>query len=150
MIERVMQRFSYMPRLRFVSYGPYCFVALLLAVCLGCGGSGGVPVRGEVTYDGQPVDSGSITFQPADGAGRSTGATIENGRYAITGEASPLPGKYTVNIRAALKTGKQVKAGPPFPPGTMVEETRTINAPPQTIELAAGQAEELPFHLDKR
>lgn len=54
----------------------------VLLVAAGCGGSSAV-VSGQVTYDGQPVENGAITFQPADGRGPSTGAQITGGRYQV-------------------------------------------------------------------
>ena len=53
---------------------------LLLAVS-GCGGS--TAVSGSVSYEGQPVENGSITFIPADGRGPSSGGTITAGRYQV-------------------------------------------------------------------
>jgi len=65
---------------------------LLLAVT-GCGGSTGV--SGSVSYDGQPVENGSITFVPADGLGPSSGSTISGGRYRVDDLA---PGEKIVQI----------------------------------------------------
>jgi hypothetical protein len=66
--------------------------ALLLAlgavaaagVLSGCGPSTGT-VSGQVTFDGNPVESGHILFTPADGKGKDTGAPIAAGRYLATG-----------------------------------------------------------------
>jgi hypothetical protein len=71
--------------------GPLVF--LLLA---GCGPSL-ASVSGEVTYEGQPVTNGSITFAPADGKGQVTGATIANGRFTV--EKVP-PGPKVVKVEA--------------------------------------------------
>lgn len=60
-------------------------LTLIAAIALGgCGPSG--PVRynlsGQVTYGGQPVPAGSITFIPAAGnSGPAASVPIENGRY---------------------------------------------------------------------
>ena len=51
----------------------------------GCG-RGGLPmadVHGEVKFDGQPIETGSIAFHPEDGLGPSTGGEIKNGQYAV-------------------------------------------------------------------
>jgi hypothetical protein len=79
---------------------PRLFVLIGLFACLGCGGNEGIPVRGEVTYGGRPVDSGGITFQFADGSGPSTGGAITDGHYKSIEDAAPLPGKKTVRIRS--------------------------------------------------
>jgi hypothetical protein len=70
---------------------------LALLVLSGCGGSG-VGVRGEVTYEGQPVEKGSITFLPTDGKGQPSGAAITNGRYSLD---AIMPGLKVVQIDAS-------------------------------------------------
>lgn len=60
----------------------------LMALCglllVGCQRSTGVTVTGTVTFNGQPVPDGSITFSPADGKGPSAGGKIENGKYTVS------------------------------------------------------------------
>ena len=97
-------------------------LAGLLAVCLGCGGNDLTTVEGTVTFDGQPVEAGSIVFEPADGAGPAAGGTIEQGKYRLAGDAGVVPGQKIVRISAVRNTGQQVEAGPPAPEGTMIEE----------------------------
>ncbi|MBI1249759.1 hypothetical protein GC197_18185 [bacterium] len=64
---------------------------LLLA---GCGSSNGmVNIAGTVTFDGEPVQNGSITFMPIEG-GTMGGGLIENGRII----AESPPGKMAVQI----------------------------------------------------
>jgi hypothetical protein len=53
-------------------------------------------LEGAVTYNGQPVEKGSIAFQPADGTGSGFGAEIVDGRFAAK---KAQPGKYTVLVR---------------------------------------------------
>ena len=97
-------------------------IVAALGMCLGCS-SDLTMIEGAVTFDGQPVEQGSITFEPASGAGPSAGGTIENGRYQI--DASGVtPGEMIVRISAVRPTGKKIEAGPPEPPGTMVDEVR--------------------------
>lgn len=60
-------------------------VAVFLAAAglvAGCGGGGG-EVSGTVTYDGKPVEQGSISFVPADGKGPTTGDAIKDGKYTV-------------------------------------------------------------------
>jgi hypothetical protein len=54
-------------------------------------------VTGDVTYDGKPVEYGSITFTPADGKGQAAGAVIEKGHYTA---AKVPPGSKVVRIEA--------------------------------------------------
>lgn len=65
----------------------------LLLLLAGCGGS--TAVTGSVSYEGQPVESGSITFLPADGQGPSAGAAISGGQYRVD---EITPGEKTVQI----------------------------------------------------
>lgn len=64
--------------------------ALAACPCLGCGSAGGgaasnlVPVKGKVTYKGQPVTKGSIKFEP-DGFGREAHGQIKSdGTYVLS------------------------------------------------------------------
>lgn len=100
-----------------------CALTLLLTGC-----SQQLKVEGQVTLDGKPVDSGSISFEPADGAGAEFGGTITNGSYVAEGPPTAKPGAKIVRIRASQKTGKQIPAGSPFPEGTMTDEVVTVPA----------------------
>jgi hypothetical protein len=86
-------------------------VAAALAALPGCGDTGPrSSVKGRVTYDGVPVDEGSIAFVPADsgeGRVRATGA-IEDGSYEFDSHHGPNPGKYRVEIYWWKKTGRQI------------------------------------------
>ena len=100
---------------------------LPLLIAAGCGGGTDgperFPVTGKVTINGEPLDDGSIQFIPEAGTdGPSSGAPITNGAYTIPAEKGPVAGQYLVQIRGTKKTGKQIEAGPPNPPGTMVDE----------------------------
>ena len=80
-----------------------CLAALLL---IGCGDGGGnqaklYEVHGVVTYNGEPVPYGEITFEPDDRKGNkgpvSTGV-IENGIYAIDNGKGVISGDLRVRI----------------------------------------------------
>ena len=76
---------------------------LALAACaaLPCGcGPSGARVSGDVSYEGQPVEEGYISFTPADGQGRDAGAPVRNGRYAV---AELPPGPKVVKVVATRK-----------------------------------------------
>jgi hypothetical protein len=57
-----------------------CAVALLAAP--GCGGSG-TKVTGTVTYNGQPVEDGYITFYPSDGKAAPAGGDVKGGKFTV-------------------------------------------------------------------
>jgi hypothetical protein len=73
-------------------------IALMWPFALGCNQS--VSVVGTVTYNGAPVEKGSIAFMPADGKGQPFGAAITDGRYSAD---KPTPGKRIATIRGLKK-----------------------------------------------
>ncbi|MBN1911319.1 MAG: hypothetical protein JW818_16370 [Pirellulales bacterium] len=94
----------------FPARGLPCIVVAVVvaAICPGCS-EGRYPVQGAVTFDGKPIDEGTITFEPADGQGPTTGARIVAGKYELTGDSAAWPGKKTVRIIAVRKTGRKVR-----------------------------------------
>ena len=61
----------------------------------GCGhGDGLVQIGGGVTYDGQPVKNGTISFLPPDGNGPTAAAIIADGKYSV----KVAPGQKLVQI----------------------------------------------------
>lgn len=73
----------------------------------GCGEAdthGRLPVSGKVTFQGSPLNQGSIEFVSKDG-GQQTGATIENGKYSVPGRHGLPPGTYTVRIFSTEDAG---------------------------------------------
>jgi hypothetical protein len=130
-------------------------VLVWLAACVGCG-RGLATVEGTVTFDGQPVDKGTIVFEPADGAGPTAGGTIENGEYQLAEEAGVMPGEKTVRITAVRKTGRQIEEGPPAPPGKMVDEMESYipdiynQKSTLTCEVVAGQVNRHNFDLKSK
>jgi hypothetical protein len=94
--------------------------ALLLTICPACS-NGRFPVQGEVTFNGKAIDDGTISFEPVDGNGPTTGGKITAGKYQLTGDAAPVPGKKTVRIFAVRKTGRKI-ADQLAPKGTMIDD----------------------------
>ena len=85
---------------------------LLLLFLAGCGqpdykGPKRFPLSGNVTYDGEPIDFGSISFLPAGGEQRVSGGLIENGKYSVPEAQGANAGKHRVEIRWNKRTGKQ-------------------------------------------
>ncbi len=72
-------------------------------VLAGCGGSQNAEVSGTVTFDGKPIENGSIVFLSVDGKGPTTGGTIENGKYSV--QNVPV-GLCKIQIKAAKETTK--------------------------------------------
>jgi len=79
-------------------------VLILIPFCLtGCGGDPVAPRRydisGTVTFAGNPIPSGTISFNPHTGENGSGFATITNGRYDTqNGGRGHLGGMHTVVV----------------------------------------------------
>jgi hypothetical protein len=86
----------------------FAAVCFLLGATIGCGGGdkGKGSVSGKVTLDGAPLQSGTISFAPADGGSASAETLIQNGEYHL----EVPPGEKTVIIQG-------FKEGPPGPDG---------------------------------
>ena len=96
--------------------------ALLLAM-VGCQGEEkvGNSVSGSVTFKGQPLDQGTIQFDPLENQSTLSGALIEQGRYDIPAERGLAPGSYSVRISSGQ-------------PGTAVEEAAPGESGPPAKE----------------
>jgi hypothetical protein len=97
--------------------GRLAVVLVASALSAGCGGSDDLPrqaVSGTVIFDGKPLESGMIQFQPTS-AGEATagGAAITSGRYAIPESEGLVPGKYLVMITGVLAPPAAAKAEMP-------------------------------------
>ncbi|NLF71749.1 MAG: hypothetical protein GX575_22185 [Candidatus Anammoximicrobium sp.] len=99
---------------------------LTLCTAAGCGDAGHerAEVLGKVTFDGAPVESGSIALIPAQGTiGPSVGGAISGGAYRIARSEGPCLGPHRVEIRATRQTGRQVAAGEgASDPNAMIDE----------------------------
>ena len=94
---------------------------MALALSAGCGDDGygrRYAVSGKVTYKGQPLKQGMVTFTPADAnTGRTASGHVVDGAYALTtvdNEDGALPGPYQVAIASvevdASKAEERAKA----------------------------------------
>jgi hypothetical protein len=97
-------------------------IALTISALVGCQQE--TVVSGTVTYNGQPVEKGMVSFKPSGGTGQSFGAPIENGAYEAK---QAKPGAWTAVIvgvkridfamssdEAAKKANEQKMAGSPL------------------------------------
>lgn len=116
------------------------FAGLLLAGA-GCSGDGQVSVSGTVTAAGQPIDEGTIRFEPADGKGPSTGAAITAGNYSTR----VTPGAKKVQIKGYQQVGekKQNPADPSSPMVPVYEPNVDANV---TADISEGRSD-LDFNL---
>lgn len=79
--------------------------AVLGLLSAGCGGEA-ASVSGVVSYEGQPVPSGYVTFAPADGKGPVVGGAVTNGHYTVE---NVLPGPKVVKVEASSGAGPSVQ-----------------------------------------
>ncbi len=70
----------------------------------GCGSNGRSTVEGTVTLNGQPIESGAMSFRPLDGKTPTVGCFITAGRFRLQ---VPI-GSMRVEISAMEKSGKGV------------------------------------------
>ncbi len=83
--------------------GWYWLACLLIPVLVtGCGSSSGprvIPAWGKITYKGEPLEFGTVTFSPVDpNAAVATSAQIVDGRYQTEKGQGISPGTYKVVI----------------------------------------------------
>jgi len=83
-------------------------VGLVALTCLllGCGERKST-VNGTLTFDGQPVQSGMITFVRSEGELVREGAVIQSGAFRVTLE----PGEYKIELSAQKVVGKRKQKG---------------------------------------
>ncbi len=132
-----------MHRIRFVPL----FVFLAGAIVFGCGRSGldTQPVSGKVTFDGQPIAEGRITFRGTGSDPRAFSAEIKNGQYqmeAMAGQmkveviaSRPVPGKFDES-----NPGEKVPVGEMYIPAKYNSQSEL------TAEVTTGK-NELNFDL---
>jgi hypothetical protein len=76
-------------------------------VCIASCGAPQLAVSGTVTVDGQPLEEGTIHFQPADFDAKGTGGMVRQGSFTLS-RHTLVPGKYRVSVDGFRKTGRMV------------------------------------------
>lgn len=131
-----------------------CGLALVLAILslTGCGGGSGPRVSGTVTYAGEPVEDGSITFHDPDGKHEEKGgARIVGGKYLAENNPKLTPGRYRVEISWMKSTGRKAKNADP----DVTPEDRKQVIPPKynkqstLLEEVKSGANTINFNLEK-
>ena len=119
--------------------------ATLLLACTslaGCGSSGLTSVRGQVTVDGAPAESGTISFKPAaNPTGRGVGAALSAGQFELGGDQSLEPGKYVVAVHVMKATGKTFNH--PHKGQVPVLQSVTLADSPKEVEVTSDNADQL-------
>jgi hypothetical protein len=94
-------------------------VALIALAGAGCGDPNLGDVSGTVTFDGVPIEKGSIAFHPLDGQSPTSGTNIENGSY--TARNVPIGSKKVI-ISGTKVTGKKPLYNTPDSPMMPITE----------------------------
>jgi hypothetical protein len=125
----------------------------LAAACVlacGCGSNGEkIAVSGQVTFDGKPIASGEIVFEPIDSGGRPAVGTIVDGSYHLPEAFGAQPGKYRVRITADRPTG--ARGNNPYAPDAVPTEQYIppkYNAATTLEAVIASDRAEHDFDLD--
>jgi hypothetical protein len=111
-----------------------------------------LPVSGDITLDGQPLDGATIRFASIDGVKSANGALVQGGRFHIAKEKGLLPGTYHVEINAPDNNAPQILVGAgPGQPGIRTAPERVpaeynIKSK-QTIEVKTGGDNNFTFDI---
>jgi hypothetical protein len=96
-----------------------------------------------VTYNGKPLEKGTINFTPADAKGRGAGGTITDGRYSLTTQDpndGALPGKYRVTVLSKATDASTVDLKIKGAPQTEAEKKAMATVFPQKVAAKAAAA----------
>ena len=138
---------------RLISTVPVVGVCTILAI-VGVGGCRNAssldvhPVAGKVTFDGQPVEDGLITFNGVSGDTRGFAGRIERGLYKVETFAGPM--KVSITAQREIP-GKFIQAAPDQPKEPVREQyipTRYNEATELQADVPRGGIRELNFDLE--
>jgi hypothetical protein len=131
----------------------YC--SWFLVFLAGCGSSQleTAPVRGTITIDGKPLETGKVRFVPERGRG-ATGDIQPDGTYTLTtysaGDGATV-GKHRVSIVARAAGQKRaVESEEPLPPSLIPEHYADESKSGLDFEVRAGQDNQADFDLKSR
>jgi hypothetical protein len=120
--------------------------AILATISAGCSAeSPTVSVHGKVSFRGEPITSGVVTFFPV--AGRPTSAPLDSdAMYRV----ELPPGEYTVVVNVGAEVPPGYKEGDPLPPPKLIlpPEYTTRAKSKLTASVKEGQTEPINFALD--
>ena len=126
----------------------FLIIALLAILCEGCGGSNSlIPVHGEVTYQGKPLEYGTINFVSPNS--RLASGEIEEGKFVnvTTYQKNDglAPGEYFVTISVLDRSEKYRNTM--VPPSLIPRKYADFNTSGLTAIIERGKTNELRFEL---
>jgi len=125
-------------RIRIVAY------SLLMLPTFGCSPNNPLDrqaVSGTITFAGEPLAKGSISFEPIEAQGVTSGATVINGRYDIPAHQGLPQGTYLVRINASKSDEAAIASlppGAPEPPGIELIPASFNVESKHTVEVTEG------------
>jgi len=133
--------------MRGAALAGWLFSSVLVVACVGLGcarqeGPKTYPVRGKVSYRGQPVTSGLVLLTPQEQGHAATGELAADGTFALTTfrkHDGAVPGKYRVAIQVFPSEGAGLPGAefggkrPPIPPKYFTPDSSGLSA-----EIKAG------------
>lgn len=129
-------------------------VAVVAIAASGCGTSDPFarqPLEGFITWQGKPIQFGSIVLEPAEGQPAGAMASIRDGVFTIPREAGPCAGRYDVWLHAYDHAGERPADGREMAPPKEMLPAKFLAKPPTqvTIEkVSGGRTNEFKFDLN--
>jgi len=106
----------------------------MVALTSGCGKKdpfGRQPLEGSVTWEGKPIAVGVIALEPAEGQPAGANASIRDGKFSMTRDTGPCPGKYNVWIRAF----DHANPDPNVPEPKQILPRKFLESPPAQVTI---------------
>jgi hypothetical protein len=106
-------------------------------------------VRGVVTVDEAPVESGTISFNlSANPTGRGFGGVISSGKFELGGGQALTPGKYLATVQALKATGRMSN----HPQKGQVAQMRPLDIAdsPQEVDITSENAGNVTVNFHER
>lgn len=128
--------------------------AAIVVAASGCGTSDPFarqPLEGFITWQGKPIQFGSIVLEPAEGQPAGAMASIRDGVFTIPREAGPCAGRYDVWLHAYDHAGERPADGREMAPPKEMLPAKFLAKPPTqvTIEkVSGGRTNEFKFDLN--
>ena len=112
-------------------------VPVVIAV-LGCKGGDTIEWSGEVTFQGEPVESGIVRFESVDGAVPSTGSAIVQGKYSV----QLVAGEYRVEVVGMQTVGTESDYDTEDETFEVVEEVGSYS---ETVQVTDSEVRNFPL-----
>lgn len=109
-------------------------LTLLTFSLSGCGGNSNRPktakVTGKVTYEGKPIETGSLLFVPVGGGSSAQGNIAADGTYTL-GTFTETDGAILGNFKVMITAWTQPKGGPGLPEDAIRGDAGPISLIPE-------------------